>query len=624
MNKRFEQSARGFTILELTVAIGAFVLLSVGLMSIVNSVSKVVKGGKKLSRLNTIAQLIEYRVRDDISKMDPSSFLVVRQQLIDGNDDTDPDLVAISPDDVTGGRARRIDELLFFTTGEFKSRRAPLSREPVESGETARIYYGHGQPRGNFGAQEYLVPSLSDQMVGEDPMGVTRDGRNSSGERTRYASSWILTRQLVWLAGQRGLAPADQDLEPRSFQVFDLDPDNVESLRRLQNNPYQIDCRPAVPSLFRSVNHAFPRFPLTGDGRARLVRDIGNDRFFALLSSGIIDIAATDMTFVRDMIYGSANGGGGSGRLPANLPDNALPPVLPASQMVPTPLGPDYFVGRERPSQLQPLDVMHAWMSDLFPAPSARGEDRRLVGIEERGIEGGVRARAEVFGPDTLNQLSKGSGSLAEQRNLAILLSDLEALQTSNLLVGCTEFIVDWSFGESTYDEQTGVYRQKWYGPRRYAGDTNDDGAVADGDWLLTRPYGSEGNAQTFNAESFVSITANVPDEDRDGDVDNPPYLHPVTPRLIYGFTPSQNDNPMVLTSFFGDTDPTYTRESATELMNLTDENDPEAPAAEACFWKWPSQLRFKISLTDPDNPDGELQFAFVVTLPSRESASSF
>lgn len=46
MNKRFEQSARGFTILELTVAIGAFVLLSVGLMSIVNSVSKVVKGGK--------------------------------------------------------------------------------------------------------------------------------------------------------------------------------------------------------------------------------------------------------------------------------------------------------------------------------------------------------------------------------------------------------------------------------------------------------------------------------------------------------------------------------------------------------------------------------------------------
>jgi type II secretory pathway pseudopilin PulG len=624
MNKRVEQSARGFTILELTVAIGAFVLLSVGLMSIVNSVSKVVKGGKKLSRLNTIAQLIEYRVRDDISKLDPSSFLVVRQQLIDGNDDQDPDPISISPDDVTGGRARRVDEILFFTTGEFKSRRAPLSREPVESGQTARVYYGHGQPRGNFTAPEYLAPSLSDEMIDEDPMGVTRESRNNSGERTRYASSWILTRQLVWLAGQRPLAPADPDLEPRSYSVFDLRPSDVESLRRLQDNPYQIDYRPAVPSLFRSVNYTYPRFPLPGDGSARLVRDIGNQRFFTLLSSGVVDIAATDMSFVRDMIYGSAIGGGGGGRLPGDLVANVLPPVIPSSQMVPTPLGPDFIVGDERPTEFQPLDVMHAWMNDLFPAASVRGEDRRLIGVDERGIEGGVRTRAEVFGPDTLNQLSSAAESLAEQRNLAILLSDLEALQTSNLLVGCTEFIVDWSFGESTYDEETGVYRQKWYGPRRYAGDTNDDGAVADGDWLLTRPYGSEGTAQTFNAESYVSITANVPDEDRDGDVDNPPYLHPVTPRLIYGFTPSRNDNPMVLTSFFGDTDPTYTRQSATELMNLPDVNDPEAPAAESCFWKWPSQLRFKISLTDPDNPDGELQFAFVVTLPSRESASSF
>lgn len=626
MRNPINTSARAFTILELTVAIAAFVLLSVGLMSIVNSVSKVVSGGKKLSRLNTIAQLIEYRVRDDISKLDPTSVLVIRQQLIDANGDNVADPIALSANDTTGGRGRRVDEVVFIATGSFNSRRPPLTRESVESGETARIYYGHGQPRQeNFATTEYLVPSVGDSMQGEPAFGDDLS-RNGTDSPTRYAASWILSRQLVWLAGPRTLDPSDANLEPRLFDVFDLDKDDTTALRRLQDNPYQIDYRPAAPSLFRSVNDTFPK-PNQGAGRAidRLVRDVpdGNEPL-ALLSSGIIDIAATDLNTVRNMLYGSAFGGANGGRLPNDLVRGAFPAEIPASLMQLTPLEPDFEDGNRRPANLQPLDVTHAWMNELFPANSARGEDPRLLGTADGGSQPGLRARAEVFGPDTLNQLNRKVDSLAQQRQLAILLSDLEALQTSNLLVGCTEFIVDWSFGDSEFDQETGVYRQKWYGLRRYAGDTDNDGAIDEDDWLLTQPYGSDGQSATFNAETFVSIPVNVPDENFDGDVDNPPYLHPVSPRLIYGFTPERDADPMILTSFFGDIDPTYTQESATTLSGLPDVNDPKAPSAESCFWKWPAQLRFKISLTDPDSPDGELQFAFVVTLPSRQSNTSF
>lgn len=610
MRRAKNNSVTAFTILELTVAIAAFALLSIGLLSIINSVSKVVTGGKRLSRLNTIAQMIEYRVRDDLSRIDPSSFLVIRQQLIDGNSDGDPDPVSRSSTDGSGGRPRRVDEILFFATGTYTSSRARLNEEPVESGNVARIYYGHGQPRvPDFErASTYLVPSLDDSMLDQPQMGVAgEDTRFAESSPTRFASDWILARQVVWLAGRRPLNPTAEDFQSRSFRLFDLNPGEAPDLRRMQDNPYQIDYRPAAPSLFRAVNQAYPT--LDSDS---LVRDSADLK--ALLSCGIIDIAATDLTTVRNMVYGSAFEEVGGGRFPKDLRSGEEPEDIPASQMLPTP---EMSIYRQRPVRLEPLDVIHAWMENLFPAASARGEDIRILGRNEQQRDRGVRLRTEVISPGMLDQLTTSATDNSPPRQAAIALGDLQALQYSNLLAGCTEFIVDWTFNEFTYDDNYRVSRQKWYGLTRYAADTNNDGVLNEEDWILTQPYGREGSSANGYAESFVSIPRNVPDSDPDGDI-----LHPVTPRLIYGFVPEANVT--LLTSYFGGVDPTYSREYVTESLNLPDVNDDRAPSADSSFWKWPTQLRFQFSLTDPENPEQEVQFSFTVTLPTRQIGSVF
>src|SRR5262252_2906544 len=80
------RSRRGFTLMEIVVAVGAVALVAVGLASIFDTVGKTVTGGKRASNLNTYAGLLEAQLRADFAAMTRDGFLVIRQQWVDGAD----------------------------------------------------------------------------------------------------------------------------------------------------------------------------------------------------------------------------------------------------------------------------------------------------------------------------------------------------------------------------------------------------------------------------------------------------------------------------------------------------------------------------------------------------------
>lgn len=113
-----------FTVIELLVAIGAVAIVTVGLAAIFDAVGKTVQGGKRASALSQYATMVENQLRIDVSSIDPNSFMVIRQQFVDVNNDEFVDgndaAVQLYPNQTTGLRPRRIDELMFFAQGDLR------------------------------------------------------------------------------------------------------------------------------------------------------------------------------------------------------------------------------------------------------------------------------------------------------------------------------------------------------------------------------------------------------------------------------------------------------------------------------------------------------------------------
>src|SRR5690606_34179786 len=119
-----------FTLVELLVAVGAVALIAVGLAAVFGSVGDTVTGGRSVSGFTAYASLLERQLRDDIAKMSRDGFLVIVNQEAEGG--AEIELYPGQPQ-ARGGRVlshqqrpRRIDEMLFFRTGEFVSGREPL------------------------------------------------------------------------------------------------------------------------------------------------------------------------------------------------------------------------------------------------------------------------------------------------------------------------------------------------------------------------------------------------------------------------------------------------------------------------------------------------------------------
>jgi len=161
---------RAFTVIELLVAIGAVAIVTVGLAAIFDAVGKTVQGGKRASALSQYATMVENQLRQDISSIDPNSFMVIRQQWVDADNDRlfDPSLDGVElyrNQSQIKQRPRRIDELMFFARGDFASVRTPIVSDVVARSREARVYYGHGQKmtRPTLGAPteaDYYTPEV--------------------------------------------------------------------------------------------------------------------------------------------------------------------------------------------------------------------------------------------------------------------------------------------------------------------------------------------------------------------------------------------------------------------------------------------------------------------------------
>ncbi len=131
---RRRSSHRGFTLIELMVAIGATVLL----LSIVgvafNHARDAMSLGVASASVNTQAKALESNLRRDIAQMSTDGFLAVRMVNLPRTNQA----TAITS-------ILEADQLLFFANGAFTSALQPPAGSPPIQSISARILYGHLQ-----------------------------------------------------------------------------------------------------------------------------------------------------------------------------------------------------------------------------------------------------------------------------------------------------------------------------------------------------------------------------------------------------------------------------------------------------------------------------------------------
>lgn len=602
------RSRRGaFTLLEMVVAIGAVVLISVGLASIFQAVGKTVAGGKRLSLVTNYAALLEARMRSDFAAMTRRGPLVIRQQWADANGDgvfnAAPSAGAHSVDDVelspsgsdnpnapSRKRQRRIDEIVFFAVGAFTSaRESPLPGAVVRSSE-ARIYYGHGQRRDTsaYGGDE--SPEISDQNKVNSPDMLL--GRDKNGNPNRYAADWTLVRsQAVLVKPETAPQPAyNQD-------VLGVTP----SSGKLANKSTQIALMPAATSAFRSVAAIYP--DLSGGASYPGVPFISNPkRVFRdapssvpplpfphpMFASGIIDIATTSLDEIRATILGNSQSNAGQPTVPQTLYSLGTVPTLnfkipytnPNTSTSPSPTA----------NGASSLDVMHAWMADLFPTQSLSAG---ALYPDNASDPAGVRIRTEptAIGLDEVmreSALAATAGNPTVLRRVQEEKTDREMLVANNLLPRCSEFKIEWSFGDQVQDPTVGGPggQLKWFGPRP---------ATAPGvvDTTSPAPYPWDPSLTT----PTPIPTHKIPLTRQQGSLE-----YPVTARLIYGRQIPPSQRPLHLTSYFGYIDPTYKQNAAADPQTMP--------------WAWPKLIRVTVSVADPDDATFEATFQYIFEVP--------
>lgn len=569
----------GFTLVEVLVAVGALGVIAVGLATIFAVIGDTVDRGRTVSALTAHARLIERQMREDFDRMTRDGFLVMAHQYANQGQ-----AVALhAAQRANQQRPRRVDEIMFFRTGDFASAREPLYSGFVPRGTSARIYYGHGQRAfENLATQSlYRVPRLDDQNV-DSRIGL---GVNTAGNPNRYAREWTLLRHTTVLVG-----PANTlgDLPP-SATGLDIEDSDV-----------QVALQPAAPSLSRAVARIQPcetPFPDTVRGNVR-----------PAFASGIVDVATTDLAEIRAWVttaLGSQSSGG-----------NGQDPLV-ITLITPSDLGNCNdlpIVG----GAVVPAQIQKAWMLDMLPA---RSQDYELAGVTltfpppypsvitvpnlpRRTVPFAQRTRMRYEpGPtDFLGATAPLNPVVASFR-----VADQSMLSASNFLPRCTEFIVEWSFGK-VYPIDPGepgynaarAGQLIWHGRER----------------TITTPSGQTQVAARYGVNNQLLDLVELPYRLRTPQPQGRTYgSYPVAPGLIHasntgptGPTPPLSEN---VYSFFGYTDPTFNPDDPDGNPNTPDE-----ALAGSIAWAWPKLIRVTMTIGHPTDPDIEESFEFVFETP--------
>ncbi|MBU6414071.1 MAG: prepilin-type N-terminal cleavage/methylation domain-containing protein [Planctomycetes bacterium] len=584
-----QNSRRGFTLIEILVAVGAVALIAVGLAAVFDSVGKTVSGGRKLSRYNALSTQIELQLRRDINSMTRDGILMIRQQFA-SNGSTPvlqrPVYLSERDQDISlPPRLRRIDELLFIGRGEYIQAGEPISPDYIATSDTARIYYGHGQRRIDSDVN-YGVPGTNRVLRYDDDPGVSGAGGGNAirGQilggilgNNRYAGDWALLRQQTLLI--------NPSLTRRDLAAVGAEPRNSPLL---QDSGWQIALQPAQSSLFRKVARILPDAtnrpvptslwsqytPITGNVPG--LRPPSNRPNTA---SGLVEIIASDPSELRSFITTCPIGPDGVGNYSQIDPTAAGALPWQAEAGWPT-------AGSLADAA---LTRTHQWMAQVFPTQS----DAWAPIIALDPSVSGSRIRYEAKWPDPTQALPATANN---QLAAAYARRDQTMLGSSVLLERCSEFIVEWSFGQWN----PSLLSLVWYGG---AGPVDASGQ---------RPI-SFYNDAVATYHSFEGFTRYQPFKRKRNT--NPPIPTSATPlnesnlagyvpstRLIYG---TQTPNPLqCLTSHFGYHDPTYTPAADDQIRTIP--------------WVWPKLIRITIRIADERDPTQEETFQYVFELPAQ------
>ena len=710
---------RAFTLTEALVAVIAIAIISVGLAAIFASVGDTVQRGRRVSAINQYAASIERRIRADLSNITRDGFLVIRNEYAGAGSDNalDDQFIPLSPEAPATTRLRRVDELLFFARGNFVSARGSLSpNADAPRAREARIYYGHGQKQLE-GADGFFRPYLDDPNA--DPelgLGIRSGAQTAIGEANPnvYAGDWTLLRHATLLRGpsltffdedsfedERFLQLADNDLQINGQVAADsifrseaywgepLDTGNA-----FDDDFEEFSARGAqAPPTFASgiVDIATQSLP---EIRRRVMGlAIGNNQLSAPGASSTLEdvwVETPSVEFgyegVRSRWERTGRGGVRIGRptSPSALYDIQLRRFTSADESG----NPVRIVENNRRQSL--VHLQHAWMGDALPAasneitfaaPAAASKLIPDLTVVYRGlpVNGGqpanatepasplfdTRARmryesvppgynADVFGEAAqaaFNDDREDVGSVL----LAAARADQQMVTSSQFIPRCTEFIVEFSFGER-------------YTPERLADLQN---IAPDASWLA----GVEGQLIWYGAprprNSGIPLASIRPDGNR------PPAQEEIDPGqdptatnpldideqrllerhlladLIAGSLgsdfetrrslppPASVDDPLfsqlnrtaarVPTSFYfgyGDPRAVPVDDFRTSLTGPLIENtgfdingdgyrdDIDGDGVYDDTWPWPRLLRITMSFADPVDQTVEDTFQFVVELP--------
>ncbi|MCC6970434.1 MAG: hypothetical protein IT434_09450 [Phycisphaerales bacterium] len=539
---------RAFTLLEAMVAIGAMALVSVGLAAIFSSVGKTITGGKRLSTLNTYAALVEQQMRRDFEAMSRDGYLMIRNQYTtDGTGNSaQKKEVGVSLLSVETPRPRRIDELMFFAKGAFSTAREATDPDFGAKSTEARIYYGHGtRLPDNYPA--FIKPGVADANARSSASNAVWIGLGDPFGPNEYAGSWMLLRHVTLLARPESTA----EMFP-SRKVFQWDPATARAKVVLRDKVGQVGLHPAASSLFRVLAG---RLPATSTSLSRdFFREEQNrPANRPLFTSGIVDLATTDLNEVRTIVSSVTVP-------PLTISQNA------SNFQVPNP-----------PRLQNNVPLTQEWMEEGWPAYSdaTAAPDTRTPPQFP-----GTRLRYEPAATNYIGVLTSYN-TPAKAGEGAYRRADQMMLTASNFVPNCSEFIVEWSFGDVDPDTNDIL----WHGIERLA-DTDGDGVANDGDRALAVPYPLTYKKKT---QSYTN---------RYTKFDGTWATYSVPATLIY----NRNATPLSevsQTAYFGYLDPTKT---------------DSAP------WPWPKLIRVIFTLADPNDAGVQQTFQFLFETPGARS----
>lgn len=590
------RAGAGFTLVEMLIAVGAVALISIGLARLFASTGETVRVGRRVSTLNEAASTLERQIRKDVASMTREGFLVIRHKNIDG---TAPNGGVLLSEDDTGAnaRTRRADELVFFAAGKFTSMREPVYPTRQAVGNAARIYYGHGVRDRRLEdptAAGYLLDS--DPIIDLDPDTLTNWPELGTTGVNEFASNWALLRHVTVLARPSltdSTPPADAPtfastsaqwrdsiaqvgLQPAAVSIFRLDP--LNGTDDILGGGYRTSANPAV------------QLGLTGQWARS-----GFPPVYARFASGVVDVASVDLSLIRNRVLSLPN------RVLLKAPGSAAERFEPGEvQFTSTANNPNGSA-----------HLMKMLMASALPSAPAEIDGSPAPNQNPTGVPEQRMLWAPV--PADFTGLVSNASSTRWPANEPWRRQDQIMLTSTPVVVGCTEFIVEWSFGDVSPVNSGGQATRNtgqliWHGLSRWE-DTDGNGRMDPYETAFAGPYRNQ-NRNTgggwdgaLGRDRFTQITES-------GFARNVPaaLIHwPTNVAFDAGAGTPLASTETPLYSFFGYVDPTY-------------RNEPYDPAKPTTLeWPWPKLLRFTVTLVDPSDPLAEQTYQFIVELPTEK-----